>query len=348
MDFVLGLPRSKYGRDAIFVVVCRFSKMAHFIACNKVHDAPKIAQLFFKEVVRLHGVPRSIVSDRDSKFLGHFWRSLWSMLGTKLLFSTTCHPQTDGQTEVVNRTLGQLLRCFVKENLKSWEDHLPHIEFAYNRVVHSSTSHSPFEVVYGFNPLTPLDLLPIPYDCVMNANGVDRAEKIKALHRHVREQIEKKNAQVAKQHNKGRKPLVLKEGDWVWLHLRKDRFPLQRKSKLLPRGEGPYQVVQKINDNAYKLLMPNDFVGSSTFNVCDLSPCVGVNDLDNLGTNWTQEGGFDGGPSMETRRLTRSMTKKLQMDQEFEDQVLTIMSTLDPPIHGAQMACNLLCIEPNL
>ena len=94
--------------------------------------------------------------------------------------------------------------------------------------------------------------------------------------------------------------------------------------------------------------MPNDFVGSSTFNVCDLSPCVGVNDLDNLGTNWTQEGGFDGGPSMETRRLTRSMTKKLQMDQELEDQVLTIMSTLDPPIHGAQMACNLLCIEPNL
>ena len=107
-------------------------------------------------------------------------------------------------------------------------------------------------------------------------------------------------------------------------------------------------MVQRINDNAYKLLMPNDFVGSSTFNVCDLSPCVGVNGLDNLGTNWAQEGGFDGGPSMETRRLIRSMAKRLQMDQELEDQVLTIMSTLDPPIHGAQMACNLLSIEPHL
>ena len=113
--------------------------------------------------MRLHGLPRSIVSDRDSKFLSHFWRTLWGKLGTKLLFSTTCHPQTDGQTEVVNRTLGQLLRCFISGNPRAWEDLLPHVEFAYNRVVNSTTNHSPFEVVYGFNPLTPLDLLPILY-----------------------------------------------------------------------------------------------------------------------------------------------------------------------------------------
>ena len=94
----------------------------------------------------------------------------------------------------------------------------------------------------------------------------------------MKEQNERKNAQVAKQHNKGRRPLVLKEGDWVWLHLRKDRFHSQR-------GEGPYQVVQKINGNVDKLLMSNDFVGSSTFNVCDLFPCIGVHGMDNLGTN---------------------------------------------------------------
>ena len=136
--------------------------MSHFIPCHKIDNATYIANLFFKEVVRLHGLPRSIVSDRDSKFLSHFWRTLWGKLGTKLLFSTTCHPQSDGQTEVVNRTLGQMLRCMIVQNIKEWEELLPHIEFAYNRVVHSTTSHSPFEVVYGFNPLTPLYLLPYP------------------------------------------------------------------------------------------------------------------------------------------------------------------------------------------
>ncbi|XP_040953670.1 uncharacterized protein, partial [Gossypium hirsutum] len=209
MDFVLGLPRSKNGRDSIFVVVDRFSKMAHFIACHKTDDAVNIANLFFKEVVRLHGMPRTIVSDRDAKFLSHFWRTLWGRLGTKLLFSTTCHPQTDGQTEVVNRILSTLLRAIIRKILKAWEECLPHVEFAYNRAIHSATKFSPFEIVYGFNPLTPFDLMPL------HSNQFP--------------------------------------GDWVWLHMRKERFPMQRRSKLLPRGDGPFQVLERINDNSYKL-----------------------------------------------------------------------------------------------
>ena len=187
MDFVLGLPRSKRGMDSIFVVVDRFSKMAHFIACHKTDDATYVADLFFKEIVRLHGVPRTIVSDRDTKFLSHFWRVLWGKLGTKLLFSTACHPQTDGQTEVVNRTLSQLLRTVIQKNLKNWEDCLPFIEFAYNRSVHSSTDYSPFEIVYGFNPLTPLDLLPLPIDERASLDGKKKAETVRQLHERVKQ-----------------------------------------------------------------------------------------------------------------------------------------------------------------
>ena len=185
MDFILGLPKTSKGKDSIFMVVDHFSKMANFIPCHKVDDACYIANLFFKEVV--YGLPRSIVSDRDSKFLSHFWRTLWGKLDTKLLFSTTCHPQTDGQTEVVNRTLGQMLRCFISGNPRVWENLLPHVEFAYNRVVNSTIDHSPFEVVYGFNPFTPLDLLPIPVlDEVLCKDGFEKASFIKDLHTHIK------------------------------------------------------------------------------------------------------------------------------------------------------------------
>jgi hypothetical protein len=100
--------------------------------------------------------------DRDAKFLSHFWRTLWFKLGTKLLFSTTCHPHTVGQTEVVNRTLSTMLWAVLKTNLKLWEERLPHIEFAYNRSDHSMMKVSLFQVVYGFNPRAPIDLLPLP------------------------------------------------------------------------------------------------------------------------------------------------------------------------------------------
>nr|KYP54984.1 Transposon Ty3-I Gag-Pol polyprotein [Cajanus cajan] len=161
--------------------------MAHFIPCHKIDDASNIARLFFKEVVRLHGLPKTIVLDRDTKFLSHFWKTLWSRLGTKLLFSTTCHPQTNGQTEVVNRSLSSMLKADLKGNHKSWDEYLPHIEFAYNRVVHKTTKISPFEVIYGFNPLTPLDLIPLPDSShYFHKEWVFRVDFVKKLHEKVK------------------------------------------------------------------------------------------------------------------------------------------------------------------
>jgi len=322
MDFVLGLPRSKRGKDSVFVVVDRFSKMAHFIPCHKSDDANNIADLFFKEIVRLHGMPKTIVSDRDAKFLSYFWKTLWGKLGTKLLFSTTCHPQTDGQTEVVNRTLSTLLRAIIQKNLKNWEECLPHVEFAYNRSVHSATNHSPFEVVYGFNPLTPLDLLPLPSVECVNLDGKRKAEMVKQMHENVRQQIQRRTEQYVSQANKGRKKLVFEPGDWVWVHMRKERFPAQRRSKLHPRGDGPFQVITRINDNAYKLDLPGEYNISATFNVSDLTPFdVG----DDSWTNHLEERGTDeiNGAVKDTKDplslqggpITRAKAKKMRETQ---------------------------------
>ncbi|KAF7832765.1 hypothetical protein G2W53_015098 [Senna tora] len=216
MDFILGLPKTRNGRNSIFVVVDRFSKMAHFIPCNKSDDATHVANLFFIEIVRLHGIPRTIASDRDAKFLSHCWRVLWGKLGTQLLFSTTCYPQTDGQTEVANRTLGTLLRAVIKRNVKAREDCIPLIEFAYNRSVHSSTKFCPFGIVYGFNPLTPLDLMPLPVNEIASLDGKRKAELVRKIHEEARLHVLEKNKQAAKHANKGRKLVNFQPDD---LHL---------------------------------------------------------------------------------------------------------------------------------
>jgi len=279
MDFVLGLPRTKRGRDSVFVVMDRFSKMAHFIPCHKSDDAVHIADLFFQEIVRLHGMPSTIVSDRDAKFLSHFWRTLWNKLGTKLLFSTTCHPQTDGQTEVVNCTLGTMLRAILKKNLKMWEECLPHVEFAYNRATHSTTKVSPFQVVYGFNPRAPIDILHLPTSERIHSEAKERAEFILKIHETTKQNIEKMTEKYRVAGSKGKKELKLEPGDLVWLHLRKERFPDLRKSKLMPRADGPFKILEKINDNAYKLELPPEFGVNPTFNISDLKPYLGEEDV---------------------------------------------------------------------
>jgi len=171
-----------------------------------------------------------------------------------------------------------MLRCLISGNPRVRENLIPHIEFAYNQVVNSTTSHTRFEVVYGFNPLTPLGLLPIPIlDEVLYKDGFEKASFIKNLGHHIKLQIERKVRKYAQHANKGNKALIFEPEDLVWLHLRKDHFPTQRKSKLLPRGDGPFQVNKRINDNAYELDLPDSYLGSNSFNVSDLTAfCAGL------------------------------------------------------------------------
>jgi hypothetical protein len=129
----------------------------------------------------------------DAKFLSHFWRTLWIKLGTKLLFSTTCHLQTNGQTEVINHILSTMLRAVLKTNLKLWEECLPHIEFAYNKSVHSTTKVSLFQVVYGFNPRAPIDLLSLPPSETTCFDASQRSEFILKMHETTKLNIDKMN-----------------------------------------------------------------------------------------------------------------------------------------------------------
>jgi hypothetical protein len=255
-------------------VVDRFSKIAHFIPCHKSDNVVNIANLFFQEIVRLHSMPFTIVSDCDAKS-SHFWRTFWNKLGTKLLFSSTCHPQTDDQTEVVNRTLSTMLRAVLKKNMKMWEECLPHVEFAYNRAVHSTTKVSPFQVVYGYNPRAPIDLLPLPTSERINHDAKEHADFILKLHEKIKENIEKMTERYRTASSKGKKEVKLKPGDLEWLHLRKDHFSELRKSKLLPQADGPFKILEKVNDNAYNLELPPDFGVSLIFNIAYLTPYMG-------------------------------------------------------------------------
>jgi translation initiation factor IF-1 len=162
------------------------------------------------------------------------------------------------------------------------------VEFAYNHSVHGATKFSPFEVVYGFNPCVSIYLVHIPIDERISMDGIRKAELMKKLHEQVRLYIEEKTIKYAKQANKGRKMVRFEPGDLVWIHISKGRFPSKRKSKLMPRADGPFRIIEKVNDNMYKVDLPGDYNVSSTFNVKDLTPYLDDDDDFDLRTNHFQ------------------------------------------------------------
>ena len=270
MDFVLGLPRTFRKHDSILVVVDRFSKMAHFIPCSKTSDASKIAKLYFDEIVKLYGLPKTIVSDRDVRFMSYFWKTLWHLVGTKLKFSTAFHPQTDGQTEVVNRSLGNLLRCLVGEANRNWDLILPTAQLAYNSSANRTIGISPFEVVHGYPPRKPLDLLPMSPHVRVSESAEAFAQHLHDLHHEIRNKIQASNFQYKIHADTRRRHMEFQVGDYVMIRIRPERFPSGSVKKLQARSAGPFKILKRVGPNAYLLDLPPDYGISSTFNIEDL------------------------------------------------------------------------------
>ena len=142
MEFVFGKPKDAYKNNEILVFVDRFSKILHLAAVQKSIIAQGCTRVFIDTVFRLHGLPRKVVSNRDLRFAAVFWQSVFRSLGTRLTMSTSDHPETDGQTERVNRVLEEILRGYV-QSFTGWSDFLPMVEFVINNSVHTSTTHTP-------------------------------------------------------------------------------------------------------------------------------------------------------------------------------------------------------------
>jgi transposase InsO family protein len=177
MDFISGLPTTQKGHDSIWVIVDRLTKTAHFLPVKADYRPPQYAEKYIAEIVRLHDIPKTIVSDRGSQFTAHFWEHLHKGLGTSLICSTSYHPQTDSQTERVNAVLEDMLRACVLSSKGSWESWLPLAEFAYNNSYQESIKMAPFEALYGRKCRTPLNWIEPGERRYYDIDFVEEAEK---------------------------------------------------------------------------------------------------------------------------------------------------------------------------
>ncbi|KAJ9561345.1 hypothetical protein OSB04_006505 [Centaurea solstitialis] len=249
MDFVTKLPRTPKGYDTIWVIVDRLSKAAHFLPMKETYSMERLARLYIAEIVRLHGTPVSIVSDRDARFTSTFWQSFQREMGTRVNLSTVYHPQTDGQSERTIQTLEDMLRACVLDFGGSWEDHLPLIEFAYNNSYHSSIEAAPYEILYG------------------------RKYKINQ----VRERLKTARDRQKSYADKRRKDIEFQVGDQVMLKVSpwKGVIRFGKKGKLSPRYVGPFRITERIGAVAYKLDLPVELGGvHNTFHVSNLRKCL--------------------------------------------------------------------------
>ena len=274
MDFIEGLPKSSR-KNVIMVVVDRFTKYAHFIALSHPFTVSMVAGAYLDNVYKLHGNPTSIVSDRGPTFLSNFWHELFTLQGVTLHLSSAYHPQTDGQTEVVNRCLEGYLRCVTGQCPHNWNSWLSLAEFWYNTNYHSSLELTPFQALYGIPP--PIHVPYLPGDSPVAA--VDRLlqekeDVIQVLHH----QLSKNQQRMKQLANRHRSERQFQIGDMVFLKLQPYRqTSVERREvpKFAAKYYGPFRIKNKIGRVAYQLELPSNAQIHDIFHVSLLKKAYG-------------------------------------------------------------------------
>ncbi|GJU67178.1 putative reverse transcriptase domain-containing protein [Tanacetum coccineum] len=273
MDFVTKLPKSSQGYDTIWVIVDRLTKSAIFIPMKETDPLEKLARMYLKEVVTRHGIPVSIICDRDPRFASNFWRSLQKALGTSLDMSTAYHPQTDGQSERTIQTLEDMLRACVIDFGNGWVKHLPLVEFSYNNSYHASIKAAPFEALYGRKCRSPVCWAEVGEVQLTGPEIVqETTERIIQV---------KQRMQAARDRQKSyadlkRKSMEFEFGDKVMLKVSpwKGVVRFDKREKLNPRFVGPFKVIKRVGDVSYKLELPEELSRvHNTFHVSNLKKC---------------------------------------------------------------------------
>ena len=263
LDFITGLPETKMKNDAILTLVDTMSKMAHFIPTQTTVTAEGVVSLLADRLVRYHGLPAVLVSDRDPRFTAEVWDLMCKRFDIKRALSSSWHPESDGQTERVHRTIEQVLRAYIQSDENAWEDLLPAAELAYNCTVHNSTGLTPFEVMIGENPLRAADL-----DIVDELSPTISPPMTKLFQQLVdRAAAHILEAQAAQQYyaNKHRRDVQFRVGDKVWLSTR--YMQPRGTAKFQPRFIGPFPVIARIGKAAYRLRLPPSMTQHPVFHV---------------------------------------------------------------------------------
>jgi hypothetical protein len=271
MDFIEQLPASN-GFDAILVVVDRLSKFSYFIPTKGTDDTAKFAELFLNQVVKHHGLPETIVSDRGNKFTARFWRCLMERMGVDVRLSTAYHPQTDGQTERTNQAIEHYLRVFVGDQQDDWATLLDTASLAYNNSWHSAIKMSPFFANYGYHPRLFGETRQGKAQDVPAA--VKIAENIRDVHRECATRMEEANKAMAQQYNKRHsEPPAFQVGDKVRLEM--TNIATTRPTKKMDlKYCGPFEIIEQVGSHAFRLKLPETWRKHNVFHVSKLEPWI--------------------------------------------------------------------------